>query len=124
MSFYQVSEEVEFSSSHQVRFGKEGCEALHGHNYRVRVTVRAAALDAIGYVVDFAVLRRAIAAAVDPLDHRHLNDTPPFTELNPTAENIAHHLYAQIAPRIDDGRAHVALVEVFETDRSRAEYSP
>ena len=119
---FEVSEEVEFSASHQVRFGKDGCEALHGHNYRVRVTVRADALNDTSYVVDFADLRRALAACVEPLDHRHLNDVPPFTEVNPTAECIARFLFDQLAPRVDDLRARLTLVEVFETDRSRAAY--
>ncbi len=124
MSSFEVSEEVEFAASHQVRFGKEGCEALHGHNYRVRVTVRAESLDATSYVMDFAALRRALAAAVAPLDHRHLNDVPPFTEINPTAECIARYVYEALAPKIDDARARVTLVEVFETPRSRAAYAP
>jgi len=48
------------------------CERLHGHNYRVAVTVYGAVDPATGFVVDFAVLKRVVRGLIEPLDHRVL----------------------------------------------------
>jgi 6-pyruvoyl-tetrahydropterin synthase len=44
--------------------------------------------------------------------------------MNPTAEQIARHLYDSLARRFDDGRVRISKVEVWETDNNRAEYTP
>lgn len=58
-----------FAAAHFLVYGGGQCEALHGHNYRVAVTVRGA-LDANGLLVDFLVLRDAVEQLLAPLDHR------------------------------------------------------
>jgi 6-pyruvoyltetrahydropterin/6-carboxytetrahydropterin synthase len=60
-----------FAAAHFLTYGGGQCEALHGHNYRVAVTVRGE-LDEHGLVLDFLVLRDAIEALLAPLDHRTL----------------------------------------------------
>lgn len=60
-----------FAAAHFLTYGGGQCEALHGHNYRVAVTVRGA-LDEHGLVLDFLVLREAIESLLAPLDHRTL----------------------------------------------------
>ena len=123
---FEASEEIEFAASHQVRFGKEGCEALHGHNYRVVVHAEAAELDATGYVLDFAALKSAALQATGRFDHRNINEVEPFTEggRNPTAEELARFLAEELGRRLDDRRVRICKVEVFETDNNRAEYCP
>ncbi len=53
-------------------------------------------LDAIGCVVDFAVLKEALGHVAAGLDHRLLNELPPFGEVNPTAENLAAHFFKEM----------------------------
>ena len=86
-------------------------EPLHGHNWRVKVTVAAQRLDAIGVVMDFHELERLVDAVIVPLHNRHLNDLPAFSDggLNPSAENVALHVGRMVEPRLPEG---VALLDV------------
>jgi 6-pyruvoyltetrahydropterin/6-carboxytetrahydropterin synthase len=96
---------------------------MHGHNWRVEVEVAARALDPIGMGLDFKAIRAAAKEVVAELDHRYLNDIPPFDRDNPTAENIAAHLYRRIGERLDDDRVKVAAVTLWETDRACVRYT-
>ena len=96
------------------------CETRHGHNWRIRITVQATALDDLGMVMDFAELKRAARGVLDAWEHRDLNETAPFDQLNPTAENIARLLFEGLGAKLNDARLAVKRVEVWETERSRA----
>lgn len=119
---FEVSKVIWFCAAHQVRFEDGQCERLHGHNWRVRVTVRARHLDRIGYVIDFAVLKRAAWEAVERFDHGNLNELAPFTEVNPTAENVAQYVHVELSRRFNDERVRVYQVEIWETENNRAAY--
>ena len=119
---YRVSKQLWFCAAHQVRLSETRCEALHGHNYRVLVHAEAEKLDEVSYVLDFAALKKAAVEATGRFDHQNLNEVEPFTELNPTAEELARYLCEELARRFDDGRVRIHKVEVFETDNNRAEY--
>lgn len=62
---------LEFSSAHFITYGGGHCERLHGHNYRVRVTLRGE-LDEDALVYDFSELKKLTVARIEPLDHRML----------------------------------------------------
>lgn len=119
---FEVSKVIWFCAAHQVRFDGGECERLHGHNWRVRVTVRARELDRIGYVVDFGLLKRAAWESVERFDHGNLNELPPFLEVNPTAENLALYVHRELAGRFNDARCRVDRVEIWETENNRACY--
>lgn len=111
-----------FSAAHALRLPGGGIEPIHGHNWRVKVTVAARKLDALGTVMDFHGLEPLVDAILRPLHNRHLNDVAPFVqELNPSAENVAFHIARSL--RLPD---HVTLerVEVWETDEDSAAYKP
>jgi len=57
---FQVSVEETFSAGHALRGYRGKCENVHGHNYRVRVTVEGPQLDSIGLLCDFTELKRVI----------------------------------------------------------------
>jgi 6-pyruvoyltetrahydropterin/6-carboxytetrahydropterin synthase len=96
--------------------------SFHGHNWRVRVTVAAPKLDAIGVVMDFHELERLVDAIVVPWHNRHLNEMPPFdAELNPSAENVAYHVGRAV--KLPKG-VTLVTVEVWETDENSAVYRP
>src|SRR5437016_11048358 len=88
MSF-EITTTREFSAAHQLRLYDGSLEPLHGHNWRVKVTVAAAKLDAIGVVMDFHELERLVDEIVAGLHNRHLNETSAFAQVNPTAEHVA-----------------------------------
>jgi 6-pyruvoyltetrahydropterin/6-carboxytetrahydropterin synthase len=122
---YEVSKEFVFSAAHQIRMHGGKCERLHGHNWRIRVHARAAELNAIGMVVDFADLQAIVAELCARFDHRHVNEVPPFTEVNTTAENLARYFYVEANRRLlaaEGGRVAVSRVEVWENEGSLAVY--
>ena len=120
---FEVMIERNFSSAHQLRGYKGKCENLHGHNYRIEIYARGSELDNIGLLVDFGELKTAADEVVTYLDHRNINELPPFDEeLNPSAENLARYILESIASRVGDDRVQVYKVRCFETPTSVATY--
>ena len=123
---FEVSVEQTFAAGHALRNYKGKCENVHGHNYRVLVTIRGEQLDSIGLLVDFVEVKKLMHRVIERLDHQFINDIPPFDVLNPSAENIAQYFYQEIgkgmAAGSDDGRVQIAEVKIWETDTSSATY--
>ncbi len=122
---FEISKDFVFSAAHQIRFHGGKCERLHGHNWRVRVHVRASQLNPIGMVIDFADLQKLVAEVGQRFDHRNVNEVPPFDELNTTAELLARFFFAEVTRLLvdrEDGRVTVSKVEVWENEGSLAVY--
>jgi 6-pyruvoyltetrahydropterin/6-carboxytetrahydropterin synthase len=109
-----------FSAAHQLKLYDGSIEPLHGHNWRVKVTVGSVELDSIGVVMDFHELERALDAILAPLHNSHLNDTEAFARLNPSAENVARHIACALTLPTN---VHLLSVAVWETDTNSAVYS-
>jgi 6-pyruvoyltetrahydropterin/6-carboxytetrahydropterin synthase len=122
-SFYEVMIERNFSSAHQLRGYKGKCENLHGHNYKIEIYVRGSELNNIGLLIDFGDVKSAADEVIKYLDHRNINELPPFdAELNSSAENLARFILEYVASRIDDERIQVYKVRCFETPTGIATY--
>ena len=123
---FEIAVEESFAAGHALRGYKGKCENMHGHNYKVRVTLAGEKLDSVGLLYDFVELKRGITAVIKALDHRFLNDLPPFDQINPSAENIAKYFYDEIGRQLTASAngARVKEVTVFETDTSTATYRP
>jgi 6-pyruvoyltetrahydropterin/6-carboxytetrahydropterin synthase len=119
---FEVSVEEVFPAGHALRNYHGKCENVHGHNYRVRVTVQGPDVDENGLLIDFAEVKRLVRAVKDRLDHQFLNDLPPFDAINPSAENIAKYFYDEISGRLSTGTLHE--VKLWETDVACATYRP
>ena len=91
-----------FSAAHSLRGYRGDCERLHGHNYRVEVSVSSETLDSMGIVMDFRELKLLVKNALAALDHQYLNDLDAFSRINPSAENIARHIFMSLAPSISE----------------------
>jgi 6-pyruvoyltetrahydropterin/6-carboxytetrahydropterin synthase len=120
---FTVFKDYNFSAAHAIRGHTRGCQNLHGHNYRVRVHVAAAELDALGMVIDFADLKAIIDEVVGRFDHAVINELAPFTERNTTAELLAQFVFDEVASRLPAGRL-ARRVEIWETPNSCAIYEP
>lgn len=121
---FEVSVIQSFAAAHALRHYKGKCENLHGHNYRVEVTVAGENVDPLtGMLTDFVEVKQALRDAIARLDHVNLNDTAPFDVLNPSAENIAFHLYTEVQTRLGH-TARVSQVKIWETDTCAAVYLP
>jgi len=123
---FQVSVEETFSAGHALRGYRGKCENVHGHNYRVRVTLEGPELDAIGMLVDFTRLKHVVRSIMGGLDHQFMNDLEPFKAVNPSAENVAKYFYDEVTRQLTDlpAGARVRDVILWETDTSRAQYRP
>ncbi|HYL06809.1 MAG TPA: 6-carboxytetrahydropterin synthase QueD [Thermoanaerobaculia bacterium] len=97
---HTIFKDFSFAAAHAIRGHTRGCENLHGHNYRVRVHLRARRLDALGMVLDFADLKAIVQEVLGPFDHRVLNEVPPFDERNTTAELLAQYVYDEVSKRV------------------------
>ncbi len=118
---YELTVEREFSAAHMMRGHPGACARLHGHNYRVLLTVEGEELDETGILVDFADLRRVFDRILDDLDHRNLNELEPFTQVNPSSEHLARYLYGRAAEALD-GVVRVSRVTVCESGTSCVTY--
>ena len=118
---YELTVERRFSAAHYLRDYDGPCARLHGHNYRVEITVTGEELDALGMLMDFGPLKALCDEVLNELDHRCLNELPAFADRNVTAENLAAHLYRALAAKLTRG-VRMASVRLWETDGSSVTY--
>lgn len=123
---FEVSVEQTFAAGHALRNYKGRCENVHGHNFRVQVTIEGGRLDDSGLLVDFLDVKRSLGGVIARLDHVFLNDVAPFDVINPSAENIAEYFYAEMSRDLDSNPVPVRIreVKVWETDIQSAAYRP
>ncbi|WP_343626518.1 6-pyruvoyl trahydropterin synthase family protein [Flavobacterium lindanitolerans] len=129
-----VSRKAHFNAAHRLYrkdwsdekndsvFGKCNNPNFHGHNYELIVSVTGKINPDTGYVIDIKDLADIILEEVERrFDHKNLNlDVPEFSDLNPTAENIAVIIWNKIRKRIDaDKDLEVVL---YETPRNFVSY--
>jgi 6-pyruvoyltetrahydropterin/6-carboxytetrahydropterin synthase len=119
---YELSIETGFASAHQLRGYKGKCEKLHGHNWKVQISVTAERLNEIDLAIDFHELKKIADEIISPLDHAFLNDIFPFTEKNPSSENIAKWIFESLKKKINDDNIRVSAVTVWESDTASASY--
>ncbi len=115
---YDIFIKTHFAGGHHLRDYPGSCERPHGHNWKVRVTVRASKVDKLGMGIDFKLLKKIVNTAVDELDHHDLNELPAFQNRNPSSEHIAAYLYETLQPDLLHDRYRLYSVEVWETDTS------
>ena len=119
---YELSIETGFASAHQLRGYKGKCERLHGHNWKVQISVTAERLNEIDLAIDFHELKKIANEVISPLDHAFLNDIFPFTEKNPSSENVAKWIFESLKKKINDDNIRVSAVTVWESDTASASY--
>jgi 6-pyruvoyltetrahydropterin/6-carboxytetrahydropterin synthase len=119
---FEVEIIASFSAAHRLRSYKGKCERLHGHNYRVHVTARADAPGDDGLVIDFGELKNVTCSVLNGLDHSYLNEAPPFDKIEPSAENIAAHIFQEIFGKLGARGEMLYSVSVWESETSRATY--
>jgi 6-pyruvoyltetrahydropterin/6-carboxytetrahydropterin synthase len=125
---FEISVEETFAAGHALREYRGKCENVHGHNYKVQVTIEGERLDSTGLLMDFVEIKGLLHAVVDRLDHQFLNDLSPFDVQNPSAENMAKYFYDEISSGLEatkvEAPVRVAQVKIWETDTSTSTYRP
>lgn len=92
---YTIEKEFSFSASHRLDGLPDDhpCSRLHGHNYVIRVRLESDKLNEIGFVRDYRELDDVKKWIDDNFDHQDLNEYFIGSGTNPTAENLAEHLF-------------------------------
>jgi len=119
---FELSIKNDFAASHCLRGYKGKCERLHGHTWKVEVVLKGKALDKIGMVIDFMIIKRNLHEFLEELDHHHLNDHPYFKKVNPTTENIARYIYDAFSKKCRPLK--IKKVTVWESDNASITYYP
>ncbi|MBK7405875.1 MAG: 6-carboxytetrahydropterin synthase [Phycisphaerales bacterium] len=88
---FHLSVESEFCAAHAIVMGGSR-ERVHGHNWRVTLTIAGPTLDGDGLLCDFHAVEAALREVTGPFQNGDLNATPPFDRVNPTAEHVARHI--------------------------------
>jgi len=120
---YHLKIITSFAAAHNLRNYQGDCENLHGHNWRVEVTVAARELDAAGLGIDFKILKSETNQLLKTLDHKYLNELEPFRDHSPSSEQIARYLFGELSRRLNTDNVTVSAVSVWESDVACATYS-
>lgn len=120
---YTLRVQSHFSAAHKLRGYRGKCEALHGHNWKVKVTVSSETLNNIGMVCDFKELKEKLGRILKKLDHSYLNKLTYFKKHNPTSEKIAEFIYYEFKKQLKGKELKLKQVAVWETESSSAIFS-
>lgn len=118
---YELVLQKTFAGAHSLRDYEGECENLHGHNWKVEVTLRSEGLDKLGMVIDFKVVKKMLKEILSRFDHSHLNDLDEFKKLNPTTENVSKIVYERLKEKLPS-EISVAKVKTWESDGCAAAY--
>lgn len=119
---FELVVERHFSAAHQLRCYDGPCARVHGHNYKVELSVAGEALQSNGMLLDFGILKQICDGILDGMDHRMLNELPQFAEVNPTSENIARFVFSQAKEALAEHGLAPCYVRVWETPTQSATY--
>jgi 6-pyruvoyltetrahydropterin/6-carboxytetrahydropterin synthase len=121
---YEVTIIKSFSAAHLLAQIGGKCEELHGHNFKVEVTLAAPILNEFGLLIDFRVVKKWLTVILDQMDHKHLNELPYFAGVNPSAENIAKFIHTQMEPKAKEAQVRIARIKVWESETAAVTYIP
>lgn len=124
---------LEFDAAHRIINHESKCKMLHGHRYVLEATFAAKNLDNLGRVIDFGVIKEVLGKWIDDnLDHNTILSIHDkimgdeiakitgqkiyYLSVNPTAENIANHIFTEICPQLfADKAVQCVSVRLYET---------
>ncbi len=123
---FEISAYGHFDAAHFLRGYPGKCANIHGHRWKVEISLAGAQLDETGILIDFMDVKSLLKEVLDFFDHKMINDIPPFDKLNPTAENIARFIFDEMTRRLGDhtgAGTRITKVTVWESEAARASYS-
>jgi 6-pyruvoyltetrahydropterin/6-carboxytetrahydropterin synthase len=112
----------EFEAAHSLSGDFGPATRLHGHTYRVEVSVEGPDLSSSGTLYDIGSLRASLRAVLSELHYRNLNELPALAGINTTAETVARHIFNQLLPDIRRAGLTVMKVTVWESSAAFASY--
>lgn len=117
---YYLTKRFKFDSAHYLKGYVGKCSALHGHTFKLDVTLAFKDLNEVGMGMDFADIKLLVQKVIiDKLDHKVLNNVCDF---NPTAENLAQWIFKVLDNIFESDEYNLHSVKVWETEDSCAEF--
>jgi len=114
----ELIREYRFEAAHRLPHVPPGhkCARLHGHSFKIELTVRGPVDETTGWLIDFGVLDDKMRPILERLDHYYLNEVEGLE--NPTSELLARWLWERVKGEV----AALEAVTVFETCDARCVY--
>ena len=126
MGIYTIKVKHHFAAAHALRGYQGDCARLHGHNWYVEVEITSTEVNDIGICFDFKDIKKLLKKIIDQkLDHRYLNEIPPFDKINPTAENVVVWIYNEFKTELSKIEINCKLqaVTLWETEKASVRYA-
>jgi 6-pyruvoyltetrahydropterin/6-carboxytetrahydropterin synthase len=120
---YHLTILTHFAAAHNLLNYQGDCENLHGHNWKVEVTVNTENLDKAGLGIDFKILKKHTKEIMNYLDHKYLNDLDAFNGISPSSEHISKFIYDQLAESLAEYDVSLEKITVWESDNAYATYT-
>ena len=120
---YRITVLSHFSGAHRLRHLHGKCEELHGHNWKIEISVVSNRLNKEGVVIDFNILKQKMEKVLKTLDHTFLNNLPYFSGREPSSENIAKYIFGRLKAELKGHPAILKEVTAWESETSSATYS-
>jgi 6-pyruvoyltetrahydropterin/6-carboxytetrahydropterin synthase len=118
---YSIKVQSYFSAAHRLRQYRGKCESLHGHNWKVEVSISSDKLGRAGMLIDFKKAKAMLEGILSALDHTQINKIAYFKKHNPTSELLAEYIFNKYNSKIKSP-LKLEYVSVWETQNSCATY--
>jgi 6-pyruvoyltetrahydropterin/6-carboxytetrahydropterin synthase len=119
---FEVAYETTFCATHRLTEAGRFLEPLHGHDWRVEAVAAGDALDAIGVVVDFEVLKKVVGEVASRFHYRDVNDHADFQGKSPSAEEMARYFFEEVQKGMGSEGRSLRRVRVWEAPGCSATY--
>ena len=132
---FTITKVFNFPMGHRLsNLTKSKCVFVHGHNFKLEITVKSSILNKNDMVMDFSNLKKLVNSIIDTWDHGmflNKNDdrlmssecaTIHYIDGDPTAEKLCLFLYNNIEGILPKN-VSIHSVIIWETDDSKATYS-
>jgi len=118
---YNLTIETEFAAAHRIKEARGKCERLHGHTWKIQVTLQGEKLDERGMLIDFREVKKIVKKSISKLDHQYLNEI--LKNIEPTTENIAKYLFKELEKKLNSEGVKLSEIKVGESDKTWVSYS-
>jgi 6-pyruvoyltetrahydropterin/6-carboxytetrahydropterin synthase len=119
---YEIGVNAQFEAAHQLVGDFGPATRMHGHTYRLEVSVRGPKLSSDGTLFDLTRLQAAVTTLVQAFHYHDLGEVPGLAGLNTTAEVVANYCWRQIAADLADLGMVSLCVRLWENPGTYAAY--
>src|SRR4030042_2904430 len=119
---YEITVVSNFSGAHRLRYLHGKCEELHGHNWKVEISVVSSRLGKGGVAIDFGILKHKLEKVLKSLDHTYLNDLPSFSGIEPSSENISKYIFDKLKSDFKGHPVTLKKATAWESETACATY--